>query len=189
MTSDPFHSRSYQSIRRAGCLLLRSLLLATAWLLSSPQFAAATSSSTTQSEIHAALTDWMNDFNARDSSHICSLFAPDLISNYQGQPKGSYTSLCTQLKQSLANPVKTYHYDLRVDEILVSHDLAVVRLTWTLHVKQHDSPNLTIEEPGIDIFRRQPGGSWKIARFLAYPVPVDDSGVPATQSHDHRPKD
>ena len=28
----------------------------------------------------------------------------------------------------------------------------------------------TDAEPGLDIFRRQPDGSWKIARFIAYPL-------------------
>ena len=60
-------------------------------------------------------------------------------------------------------------YSLAIKEILVAGDLAVVRLTWTLKVQRKDTPgDITSDEPGMDIFRRQPDGTWKISRFIAY---------------------
>jgi steroid delta-isomerase len=56
-------------------------------------------------------------------------------------------------------------------EIIVAGDLAVVRLTWRLTVQGKDAPAETIEEPGMDIFRRQGDGSWKIFRYIAYDAP------------------
>ena len=55
---------------------------------------------------------------------------------------------------------------------MVVGDLAVVRLTWTLTVRQKDPPrDVTADEPGLDIFRKQPDGSWKISRYIAYEAP------------------
>jgi steroid delta-isomerase len=52
-----------------------------------------------------------------------------------------------------------------------SGDLAVVRLVWTLETeREYGVGKKTIQEPGIDVFRRQADGSWKISRYLAYPA-------------------
>jgi steroid delta-isomerase len=47
----------------------------------------------------------------------------------------------------------------------------VVRLTWTLKVRGRDAAETTSVEPGIDIFRRQVDGSWRISRYIAYESP------------------
>ena len=48
----------------------------------------------------------------------------------------------------------------------------MVRLTWTLTVKAKEPPSeVTSIEPGMDIFRRQADGSWKIFRYIAYEAP------------------
>jgi ketosteroid isomerase-like protein len=125
---------------------------------------------TAQNEIRATLEKWTNDFNAGNSSDVCAFFAPDLISSYQGQPEGDYHSLCVQLLTSLNDPIRTYHYSLQIKEILVCGDLAVARLVWLLRVTQKSVPGENfIDETSLDIFRRQPDGSWKIFRFNAYP--------------------
>jgi ketosteroid isomerase-like protein len=123
-----------------------------------------------RNEIRATLRNWTKEFNARNVSEVYTLFAPDLISDYQGQPTGDYHSLCAQLRTSLNDPDKSYHYSFRINEIQVYRDLAVVRLTWHLRVKHKSSPGQNlIDETSLDIFRRQPDGSWKISRFNAYP--------------------
>ncbi len=55
----------------------------------------------------------------------------------------------------------------RFYEIIVSGDIAVVRLTWTLTARV-GSVTDTTREPAIDIFRRQPDGEWSIAQFIAF---------------------
>jgi len=100
---------------------------------------------------------------------VCELFAPDLIAQYRGQPERDYTALCDLLKRSLSDRTRTYTYSLVVKEIVVADDLAVVRLVWTLTIKRKDSGGeMTSDEPGMDVFRRQPDGSWKISRYIAY---------------------
>ena len=46
--------------------------------------------------------------------------------------------------------------------MIVSGDIAVVRLKWTLTAEAKGKKDTTTEE-GIDIFRRQPDGRWSIA--------------------------
>jgi uncharacterized protein (TIGR02246 family) len=129
-------------------------------------------SAAVQNQIRVELEKWKLDFNAGDTSQVCTLFAPDLISNFRGQPEDTYNSLCANLQAALTDPAKTYHYDLEIKEILVSGDLAVVRLVWTLKVHPKDGgPDQTTREPGMDIFRRQADGSWKISRYMAYEAP------------------
>jgi steroid delta-isomerase len=102
---------------------------------------------------------------------VCDLFARDLVAVYQGQPERNYDAICALLSNSLRDREKSYRYSLDLKEILVSGDLAAVRLVWTLSVARWDGGVIeTLGEPGIDIFRRQPDGSWKIARYLAFPI-------------------
>jgi ketosteroid isomerase-like protein len=122
-----------------------------------------------QDQIHSAIMKWTADFNARNSREICNLFAPDLRYDYQGFPERGYQDVCSLLQRSLSDPNKRYSYSPNIKEIMVSGDLAIVRLTWTLTVKTEGAAgDITSEEPGIDVFRRQPDGSWKIIRYVAY---------------------
>jgi hypothetical protein len=70
----------------------------------------------------------------------------------------------------LEDGTKKYAYTLQIKEILVWGEVAVVRLVWTLRMWSINPPGSFTEsiEPGMDIFRRQPDGSWKIMRYLAY---------------------
>ena len=156
---------------RARPALFGSILLACLAFLWSVSFVAADPTDADQNAIRGALERWTTDFNSRNSGAVCGLFANDLISNYQGQPQGNYDSLCARLKKSLSDPATSYHYQLNIQEIIVSGDLAVVRLIWTLTVhRKSASSDVRIEEPGLDVFRRQPDGTWKISRYMSYPV-------------------
>jgi len=131
--------------------------------------AAAQTDSRAQAAIRAALTQWMGAFNAGDAEKACALFAPDLIAQVRGQHERGYAAQCDLLKRSLSDATRTYSYTLDIKEILVAGELAVVRLTWTLKVRLKDTGNeATTDEYGLDVFRRQDGGSWKIARYMSY---------------------
>jgi uncharacterized protein (TIGR02246 family) len=119
--------------------------------------------------IRNALTDWTLAFNAGDRAAVCNLFAPDLRYDYRGFPERGFEELCGQLQASLADPVRKFAYDLVIKEIIVTGDMAAVRLVWTLTTKrQGQLSGTSTYEPGLDIFRRQANGSWKIVRYIAY---------------------
>ena len=121
------------------------------------------------SAVRAALEAWRDDFNARRAGHICDLFAPDLRYDFQGLPEQDHARLCARLNRALADGSRSFHYDLRIKEIIASGDLAVVRLTWTSTLTGADGKQVVETEPGMDLFGRQPDGTWRIIRYIAYP--------------------
>ncbi len=125
--------------------------------------------SPTATAIRSALASWTSAFNARDTAHVCDVFAPDL--RYDAGPilNGTYSGLCDRLRHLISNPEPTFRYALdRINDIITAGNLAVVRLDWTLTATPAQGPPETSHEAGMDIFRRQPDGSWKIVRFMAY---------------------
>ena len=128
-----------------------------------------------ETAIRAALTAWTRQFNAGDADAVCGLFAPDLRYDYRGYPERGFGEICALLQRSLRDRTKTYSYSLQINEIIVAGDLAVVRLVWRLKIAPAGgapvtggAPITVSEEPGMDIFRKQPDGSWKIIRYIAY---------------------
>jgi len=148
-------------MRRAATALLLALLCGVT---------RAAMSADAKAEIRATLLQWTADFNARDSSRICDLFAPDLRYDFRGLPERDYATLCALLERALSDTTKKFDYAPDIKEIIVSGDLAVVRLVWMVKLTA-DGKTVATEEPGLDVFRRQPDGKWRIIRYLAYEAP------------------
>ena len=51
--------------------------------------------------------------------------------------------------------------------MLVWGDTAAVRLDWVLNVTRNGETEESLER-GIDLFRRDPDGVWRIMRFIAF---------------------
>ena len=120
----------------------------------------------------AAITErlerWTAAFNARDAAGICDLFAPDLVATVPGDLDGGRDALCARLAALQATPGLQLRYDKPdIREIIVSGDIAVVRLFWTLTTQSGTAQDVT-REAGMDIFKRQPDGRWSISRFLSF---------------------
>jgi uncharacterized protein (TIGR02246 family) len=121
-----------------------------------------------EAAIRDRFAKWTAAFNAGDAAGVCDLFAPDLVYSLPEVTNGTQATLCGNLAKILARPDIKLHYDLpTIHELIVSGDIAVVRLTWTLTAEAKGEKDTTTEE-GIDIFRRQPDGRWSIARFIAF---------------------
>ena len=134
--------------------------------------AAQTPAGAAETAIRGALAQWTADFNARDTARICDLFAPDLVYDYRGFPERTHADLCGLLRRSLADRTRQFTYALDIKEIIVSGDMAVVRLVWTLTTTlPGTSMPVVSKEPGLDVFRRQPDGNWRISRYIAYEAP------------------
>ena len=154
---------------------LASTVLALLLLAVPATFAAAESAEET---IRATFTQWTKDFNDGNADAVCHLFSPELRYDFRGYPERDYNDVCTLLHRSLADKSKRYAYALDLREIIVSGDLAVARLAWTLSVTLPTGQVVTSVEPGMDVLRKSPDGQWKITRYIAYEAPErpKDSG-------------
>lgn len=155
--------RVWRSRALAAFAMLLSVMAGASHLSADP------SDTSDEQAIRAALTEWMLAFNAGDTGSVCRLFAPELRYDYRGFPERGFGEICGVLQGSLADRTRKFSYDLAIKEIIVSGDLAVVRLVWTLTTRRPGQVGgASANEPGLDILRRQPDGSWKIVRYLAY---------------------
>jgi ketosteroid isomerase-like protein len=147
----------------AAVLTAAMLMLA----LSSP-LAAEPADTVDQAAIRARLVQWTDDFNAGKVEESCDLFASELRYDYRGLPERNYQDMCTGLRHALTDASKHYSYGLAIKDIFVFGDMAAVRLVWTLTLTSAGVPPKLSHEQGIDVFRRQPDGAWRIIRFVAY---------------------
>jgi steroid delta-isomerase len=120
-------------------------------------------------DIRARLEGWRDDFNARKADKICDLFAEEVIADVRGVPERTFDDVCGVLRNALADEAKRFTYSVDIRDIIVEGNLAAVRLIWTLTIAP--PIDVTSVEHGLDIFRRQPDGTWKIVRFLTFEVP------------------
>lgn len=123
-----------------------------------------------EAAIRSALAEWNAAFNAGDAAGVCAVFAPDLRSFSSGiETEQGYEAVCGRLTAALSDRTRTLSYALDIREVVVTGDTAIARLTWTLTIRPaSDGEAVTTREQGMDYFRRQPDGSWKIARFISY---------------------
>lgn len=152
-------------IRRAGlaaCLAIFSTIVTGS--------GARADEATDKQAIIERLDGFADAFNARNVSKLCDLFAPDLIATIPLALETTRDKLCGNLDRLLAIKDLQLHYDHPdIREVIISGDLAVVRLVWTLTARKGDMEDAT-QEGGLDIFRRQPDGRWSIVRMAAFPV-------------------
>lgn len=124
-----------------------------------------------ESAVRTTLEQWTKDFNSGNAEAVCKLFSPELRYDFRGYPERGYEDICALLQRSLRDPSRRYAYSLDVREIIVSGDLAVARLAWTLTVTLPNGQVVTTVEPGMDVLRKGLDGQWKIIRYIAYEVP------------------
>jgi uncharacterized protein (TIGR02246 family) len=134
------------------------------WLLAG---AAAGDEAADDAAIRARLAGWAEAFNAQDAAGVCELFAEDLVSVVPDAPDAGKAAVCDRLARLLARTDRRFRYEVDIDEVLVWGDHAAVRLDWTLTVAGGDG-TATSRERGIDLFRRDPDGVWRIMRFIAF---------------------
>ena len=117
-----------------------------------------------RADIEATLLQWPRDFNARNLDAVCGLFADDVVLAYPGATDRNRDAFCNQMGDQFSDSSKTFSYDEPdIKEIIVDGDLATVRLVWTQTARDTSGKVLqTIHEDGVDVFRRQPDGSWRI---------------------------
>jgi steroid delta-isomerase len=115
--------------------------------------------------IRQRLAEWTTAFNKGDKATACDLFSRTLVSDYRGQGEAGYAARCALITKALDDKARRFRYAADIKEVIVSGDLAVVRLVWTLTIEPGGAKSV---EPGLDVFAREPDGKWRIIRYMAY---------------------
>lgn len=118
-----------------------------------------------EADIRSRLEQWTADFNNGDKQAACELFSRSLISDFRGQGEADYDTRCALIRKALDESARKFTYSLAIREIITEGNLAIVRLTWTLAISPGD---ITSVEPGLDVFRKERDGRWRIIRYIAY---------------------
>jgi steroid delta-isomerase len=117
--------------------------------------------------IAARLLRWTVAFNERRADATCDIFARDLIADVAGAPERGRAAICAQIATALARTDQRMTNVPDIREIIISGKVAVVRLVWRVTIERGHMRQTT-DEPGIDVFRKEPDGTWVIIRYLAY---------------------
>jgi uncharacterized protein (TIGR02246 family) len=145
-------------------------IVAAVFLLVSLDQVSAAEPESPEAAVRRVLAQWPKDFNARNKAGIFAFFAPDLVASYPGQPDRDFEAMCKHLAAALDHPTRRFRYDApQIHQVMVSGDLAVVRLTWTLRITAEKEEDKVVREHGMDVFKRQKDGTWKCAISYAYP--------------------
>jgi steroid delta-isomerase len=121
--------------------------------------------------IRAALADWVAAANRQDWRAAAGVWAPDLIGWYPGQPDATYAKELAQAARPRSGRKPT-RYHVTVNEVLVSGPLAVVRDTWRFTTGTGSADSTVAVVRSFEVWRRQPDGAWKIARWISAPEPA-----------------
>lgn len=121
--------------------------------------------------------------NAADPDAIMALYARDIVLSYPGVPDMDYETLARGYREMLRTPGVALWTVPEIREILVSGDLAVVRVTWTTTITQGEPARSTTRlARDLQVWRREADGSWKFARGMHYRTPVPAGADSAARS-------
>lgn len=119
--------------------------------------------------IRQDLADWLTAFNSGDYAKADQVWAPDMLGWGDGM-EDSYQREMDSAKKTPKVADPKWHYALRIDEVMVEGDMAVVHDTWT-----ETGPTGKVRSFGsFEVWRRQPDKSWKISRW------IDGADMPAS---------
>jgi ketosteroid isomerase-like protein len=123
-----------------------------------------------EATIRQSLADWVQAFNSGDYAKAAQVWAPDM----QGWGEDGEDSYQREMDSARKTPKvgnPQYKYQLRIDEVMVTGDMAVVRDTWTGIGPAGNARSFR----SFEVWRRQPDQSWKISRWIDGPSTPDSS--------------
>lgn len=144
--------------RTMGALMAAAALAASGLAWGTPQ--------EDETAIRAELSTWVAAFNSGDLEKASKVWAPDLIGWPPEGPDDTYALEKKFAELSDRKPTSAT-YALEINEVLVDCDLAVVRDTWTETPRADPTKARTFRS--FEVWRRQPDGIWRIARWIDGP--------------------
>jgi ketosteroid isomerase-like protein len=116
------------------------------------------------------LMRWRDSYNARDLAGTLAPYDPSITGLYAGNPPDTFTSLRDSYTRSFAATDRQRSVDFEdPEEILTSGNLAFIRDHWTSTMRTQDGETRR-RSRGIEIWRRNDSGEWKLIHYLSYQV-------------------
>jgi ketosteroid isomerase-like protein len=109
--------------------------------------------------------------NRQDWRAAAQVWAPDLVGWYPGQPDDTYAKEMEQAAHPKPGRPKT-RYAVKVEEVIVSGPLAVVRDIWRFTTAPGTKDSSIAVVRGFEVWQQQADGHWKISRWISAPEPA-----------------
>lgn len=124
--------------------------------------------------VKASLEKLLRAYNRRDLEAAMAAYAPDSLLSYPGTPDSGYAHARAAYARRFAGaPPFPVNISFRLEELQTSGDLAFARLLWLV---ERDSDKKTLSRhKDLEVWRRQPDGSWALYRGLSFHLPADEA--------------
>lgn len=154
--------------RLAACLL-------TAISILGAQASAQNASEKDVEVLRSAILKSAESFNKGDADAIMSPYAKDIVLSYPGLPDLGYDELVQSYREMVKRPPGvTVQTSPTIEEILVSGDLALIRVMWTTTTTEANPPRqATRRMKDFQVWRRESDGTWKFARGMHFRIPEE----------------
>lgn len=129
--------------------------------------------------LRALVTRSGEAFNAKDPDAIIALYSRDVLLTYPGIPDSDYQTLDREYRVMTNLPAGvTVTTVPDIEEILVSGDMGIIRVTWnTTTVRTEPAQRTTRQLRDLQVWRREADG-WKFFRGMHFRVPTPPAAAP-----------
>ena len=163
--------------RLTACLLIAISILATSASADEARTGEAASAHERDVEtLRKAILRSAEAFNASDPKAIMAPYARDIVLTYPGIPDMGYDELVKAYDEMTApRPGVKARTSPEIEEILVSGDLGIIRITWTTTTTETNPPReWTRRMRDLQVWRRESDGTWKFARGMHFRIPEEE---------------
>ena len=148
-------------------------LVALSFIFEANLFAQETASQSDILIIKNRLKEWADFFNERNLEKLKGIYADDYLASYPNQPNQDLNLTLESFKHLFQNTFLEMKMSFKILEIESGGDLAYVRLNQVSEVKPKNAKKPQYgEDTGIQIWKKQPTGEWKLSRSVMYPLGV-----------------
>jgi uncharacterized protein (TIGR02246 family) len=122
-----------------------------------------------EADVRAEFARWTEAYRQHDLVGTMKIFDPEVRFAFQGGPDAGYA----ELERSYTAEFKTNataEWVGSIDEVQASGDLAAEFSTWKFVDHRAGKETVLAHNRGVDLFRRNSKGEWRIIRSLNYPV-------------------
>ena len=120
-------------------------------------------------EVWQTLMRWRDSYNGRDLAVTLAPYDPAITGLYAGNQLDTFASLRESYTRSFAATDRQRSIDFEPEEITASGNLAFVRDHWTSTTRSPAGESRRLSR-GIEIWRKNNSGEWKLLHYLSYLV-------------------